>query len=1190
MSNLLNDFDWKDYGVKHGLDSDSKCLEHAIHASIVEKQNPAVFDWKRYIKDYPDLQKMFKNGKVVTYSDAICHYLNHGINETRRKYILGTDEPYVYDFDWKMYDKLNPDIFIHPNRGEIMGRLLCFRHWCEFGYKEGRKTSIGNFDVKNDASISEDEDINQQWINALNNILKTTTFQSIKELLLSLMFMMDKNVGDAKQTAVFELSLKICFGFQRLSVPHAKHSGINIICNTIIDKCIDADIFSHSVNIHGDDHNSDIFFSTYNAFDNTKSSSGCRILFIQDLIYLYNVNARDVEPTGTKQKDNIDNILKSINPTDYLLFTTNYQINKMIEHLHLYPNINSNNIYLYNLPNRFDHLKSQINIELPNKKYDIVCLCQHSRRKNLDLYNIILQKLPHLKIAVVSSIQLFGSKDIFFENIKTCPNITLYSNLEDEQLIEIYKQSKFCLTLSLDEGFGLHALECTTFGCVNIVTSGISFNEIFEDNAIYINNIHDSNDVLRQVIDNVNDTNYIKYSEKLPNIIDKFSLIKSKDAFSKVVTKIYNDFEEKRRNCRRKTIVINCQPIQLDSRGIGHYSVSFLNALLKIYKNEYSFKLIVNNLDKSRLTKIEVVGYVEYIEIDAGISEEHEKKMVDRINSLEPDIFVNLSVFSDISRNVTVNLDLLNKHIQTFAILYDLIPLKDRVNFFDTWSLNSKTSYMKQFENMKKYQTKLSISNFITNDCSDLLDNIVTIGTGVNDYTQIHTQDVQAKVLDNFNINKKYIYIQTGFGENKGLDFFYKQYLKLPQYIHEHTLLVLGTHYLPPRLDNFRNHPNVRFTGYLSEMDLHILHENAWLFICPSTFEGFGIPPVEAMKHNRPVIVANCTSLTEVMNNDIFTFKHHDDSCSNLIIKLYNDIDFYNECLLHCRSRKNAFDWNDVCNNFIKLIDPTNNIKTVSVLICLRDASEYIEYMKTVYAEIEGIYKDKFRFEYFLYENNSKDGTQQKLIEFKNAVRGRCTIFSEDIPNLKKYSGISLERGAHVRNMRNRFKNMVGKHDSDYVFYSDADVYFKPELIENLSKYINDDVKMVVSNGITRNVDASFQHHYDTLAFITLNNITHEETANSCLNVHCKSCIQHRKTENKEICEENYFDSEKDEILEIKSGFGCCSLIETAMFNKVTFSNESETVLTLEWPSFCRNIRDNGGRIILSIKNKTLCG
>ena len=34
------------------------------------------------------------------------------------------------------------------------------------------------------------------------------------------------------------------------------------------------------------------------------------------------------------------------------------------------------------------------------------------------------------------------------------------------------------------------------------------------------------------------------------------------------------------------------------------------------------------------------------------------------------------------------------------------------------------------------------------------------------------------------------------------------------------------------------NNQYVIVTGYLSEEDLHILHENAWLFVCPSTYEG----------------------------------------------------------------------------------------------------------------------------------------------------------------------------------------------------------------------------------------------------------------------------------------------------------------------------------------------------------------
>ena len=108
MSNLLSDFDWKDYGVKHGLDSDNKCIEHAIRASValVEKK-PSVFDWRRYIKDYPDLQRALGKQGPVHVNDATCHYLNHGRKESRKKYKLGTKEQYVYDFYFKMYDKMN---------------------------------------------------------------------------------------------------------------------------------------------------------------------------------------------------------------------------------------------------------------------------------------------------------------------------------------------------------------------------------------------------------------------------------------------------------------------------------------------------------------------------------------------------------------------------------------------------------------------------------------------------------------------------------------------------------------------------------------------------------------------------------------------------------------------------------------------------------------------------------------------------------------------------------------------------------------------------------------------------------------------------------------------------------------------------------------------------------------------------
>lgn len=54
------------------------------------------------------------------------------------------------------------------------------------------------------------------------------------------------------------------------------------------------------------------------------------------------------------------------------------------------------------------------------------------------------------------------------------------------------------------------------------------------------------------------------------------------------------------------------------------------------------------------------------------------------------------------------------------------------------------------------------------------------------------------------------------------------------------------------------------FTGYISDQELVALYQQAKVFAYPSFFEGFGIPPLEAMACGCPTLVSNTTSLPEV--------------------------------------------------------------------------------------------------------------------------------------------------------------------------------------------------------------------------------------------------------------------------------------------------------------------------------------
>jgi len=60
---------------------------------------------------------------------------------------------------------------------------------------------------------------------------------------------------------------------------------------------------------------------------------------------------------------------------------------------------------------------------------------------------------------------------------------------------------------------------------------------------------------------------------------------------------------------------------------------------------------------------------------------------------------------------------------------------------------------------------------------------------------------------------------------------------------------------------------DVTFTGYVSEEDLPILYNMALAFVYPSLYEGFGLPPLEAMACGVPVITSKVSSMPEVVGD-----------------------------------------------------------------------------------------------------------------------------------------------------------------------------------------------------------------------------------------------------------------------------------------------------------------------------------
>ncbi|EIT7143535.1 glycosyltransferase family 4 protein [Vibrio vulnificus] len=74
---------------------------------------------------------------------------------------------------------------------------------------------------------------------------------------------------------------------------------------------------------------------------------------------------------------------------------------------------------------------------------------------------------------------------------------------------------------------------------------------------------------------------------------------------------------------------------------------------------------------------------------------------------------------------------------------------------------------------------------------------------------------------------------------------------------------------------------NIKVLGYVSDQRLNELYSNAKLFVYPSLYEGFGLPPVEALSYRCPILVSDIGSLREVCGDYDFYF----DPKSKLSIK-----------------------------------------------------------------------------------------------------------------------------------------------------------------------------------------------------------------------------------------------------------------------------------------------------------------
>jgi len=275
--------------------------------------------------------------------------------------------------------------------------------------------------------------------------------------------------------------------------------------------------------------------------------------------------------------------------------------------------------------------------------------------------------------------------------------------------------------------------------------------------------------------------------------------------------------------------------------------------------------------------------------------------------------------------------------IRHFIILHDMIPVifcKDstaldnhRFNII-VKSLNKDTHYFcnsgyTKNDFLKYYGDQLDEKKMIVT-------HIATAQTFYPDYNKIKLIAVFDKYKMKYKNNNNYIFSLCTLEPRKNLIHTIKCFIK---FISKHNIEDLyfylgGSQWnnfilqLEKEIDNYNKYCNkIVGLGYIDDTDVNILYSNSLFFTYISQYEGFGMPPLEAMQAGTPVITSNNTSLPEVVGDAAIMIDYDsEEQCIKAFEDLYFNKDMRNYYIERGLERAKLFSWEKTVNKMTEII------------------------------------------------------------------------------------------------------------------------------------------------------------------------------------------------------------------------------------------------------------------------------
>lgn len=364
-----------------------------------------------------------------------------------------------------------------------------------------------------------------------------------------------------------------------------------------------------------------------------------------------------------------------------------------------------------------------------------------------------------------------------------------------------------------------------------------------------------------------------------------------------------------------KRIIINCRILNKRHGGPKRFLMNLLKGLAK--KDSINEYVLV--LDKQLSFNLELPSNFSFIVLDTKSRFIYEYISLPLFtNKYKPDIFIVTDpCYSPLikAKKITVYHD----------IIYFEKDQKREFNFFDNLHHRIMIPICGKMSNLN-----VCVSKFTQSRVVELLGlkNTKVLYEDVDDVfsSSEFNEGAQQMILNKYGIKKPYLFYVGSLSPRKNVERIIDAFLLIKNHLPINLYLVGGYSWndsiIRKTLLKNNQDDRIKKIGFIDEVDLPVIYNQADMFVYPSLYEGFGLPILESQSSGCALITSNTGAMKEIAGEGALLIDPYSErDIASAISELYLNSELKDHLIKSGKENLKRFSWTAFTEEFIKTYD-----------------------------------------------------------------------------------------------------------------------------------------------------------------------------------------------------------------------------------------------------------------------------